>query len=163
LIEVRDTSVPIVILQSVPSLQHGGLGVARTAGRLGVQVYWIHGRGRAPATLSRYVRGTFCWDTRAPVEASVAYLQECSCKIEGSKPILIPVDDAAAIFVADQADALREHFLFPDQPAGQARTLSSKKEMHFLCKKTGVSTPEAAFPQSLADVATFAESAVFAS
>jgi D-aspartate ligase len=97
------------------------------------------------------------------VEASVAYLQECSRKIEGSKPILIPVDDAAAIFVADQADALREHFLFPDQPAGQARTLSSKKEMHFLCKKTGVSTPEAAFPQSLADVATFAESAVFAS
>lgn len=158
---VRDTSVPIVILQSVPSLQHGGLGIARTAGRLGVQVYWIYGRNRTPATLSRYVRGTFYWDTRTPVEASVAYLQECSRKIEGSKPILIPVDDAATIFVADQADALREYFLFPNQPAGLARTLSSKKEMYFLCKKTGVPTPEAAFPQSLADVATFAETAVF--
>lgn len=161
MIEIRDTSTPIVILQFVPSLQHGGLGVARTAGRLGVRVYWIGSGGRVPAALSRYIRGTFHWDASAPVEATVAYLQECSRKIEGNKPILIPIDDAATIFVADQADALREHFRFPDQPAGLARTLSSKKEMYFLCKKTGVPTPEAAFPQSLADVETFAETAVF--
>jgi D-aspartate ligase len=158
--EVSITSVPIVILQSAPSLQHGSLGIARTAGRLGIQVYWVHGQAWAPATLSRYVQGTFHWNASAPVEASVAYLQECSRKI-GRKPILVPTDDVAAVFVADQAGALRKCFLFPDQPAGLARTLSNKKEMHFLCKKVGVPMPEAAFPQSVAEAAAFAKTLGF--
>jgi predicted ATP-grasp superfamily ATP-dependent carboligase len=90
----------------------------------------------------------------------VEYLLECSRRI-GRESILIPIDDVAAIFVADRADALREGFLFPAQPPELARTLSSKKEMHLLCEKMGVPTPEATFPHSADDVATFAESAVF--
>jgi D-aspartate ligase len=164
--QVSDTSVPIVILQSTPSLtgftslgQHGALGIARTAGRLGIRVYLVHGHASAPAALSRYVYGTF-WSTRPPSDALVEYLLECSRGI-GRESILIPIDDMAAIFVADRADDLRERFLFPDQPSELARTLSSKREMHFLCKKLGVPTPEATFPQSTADVTTFAETARF--
>jgi D-aspartate ligase len=161
-IEVSNTSVSIVILQSdsVSVLQHGGLGIARTAGRLGIRVYWVHGQAWTPATVSRYVHGTFYWNTSASAEASVEFLLACSRQI-GDQPILIPIDDTSAIFVADQAEALREGFLFPDQPAGLARTLGSKKELYFLCKKLGAPTPEAAFPQSVADVATFAETAAF--
>lgn len=54
-IEPRDTSVPIVVLQATPSLQHGGPGIARTAGRLGIRVHWAQGQAWAPAALSRYV------------------------------------------------------------------------------------------------------------
>jgi D-aspartate ligase len=160
-IEIRDTSVPIVILQFMPWLHHGGLGIARTAGRLGIRIYWVHGQPWAPSgALSRYVyRRTFL-DTYASAEASVEYLLEWGRQI-GGKPILIPIDDKAAIFVADQAETLRERFLFPDQPAGLARALSSKKELHFLCKKTGMPTPETVFPRSGDDVATYVETAVF--
>jgi D-aspartate ligase len=161
LIEISNTSVPIVILQAEPSLQHGGLGIARTAGRLGIRVYWVRGQASwAPAALSRYVHGTFCWNVSAPAEASVEYLLACSRQI-GHQPILIPIGDTDAVFVADHAEALKEGFLYPDQPAGLARALSNKKEMHHLCKKVGVPTPEAVFPQSVANVATFAETAAF--
>jgi D-aspartate ligase len=160
-IEVRDTSVPAVILQFVPfRLHHGGLGIARTLGRLGVRIYWLHGQFRLSAALSRYAHKRIIWDAEAPAEVLVESLLEVGRRI-GRESILIPIDDRAAVFVADEAEALKERFLFPNQPAGLTRTLSSKKEMHFLCKKMGVSTPEATFPQSADDVATFAETAAF--
>jgi D-aspartate ligase len=158
--EIRNTSVPIVILQSGPdTFEHGGLGIARTAGRLGIPVYWIH-RQPSPAALSRYVYRRSVWDPDAPTEVSVEHLLRCG-RLIGGEPILIPVDDGAAIFVADHAVALREGFLFPEQPAGLARSLSNKKEMYFLCKKMGLPTPEATFPESEGDVTAFAEIAVF--
>ena len=160
MIEIRDTSSPVVILQSVAWFHHGGLGIARTLGRLGIPVYWVHGQHLAPEARSRYVRERLFWDAAAPVEASVESLLKLGRRV-GRQCVLIPIDDMSAVFVADQANALRESFLFPDQPVGLARSLSSKKELHFLCKEAGVPTPEAAFPQSRADVAAFVEGAAF--
>jgi D-aspartate ligase len=160
-IEIRDTSAPIVILQFSPyPLLHGGLGIARTAGRLGIRVYWAQGRGWAPAAMSRYVHERFFWDANSSTEASVEELLEWGRQI-GRESILIPIDDIAAVFVADHEETLRTCFLFPDQPSGLARSLSSKKEMHFLCKKMSVPTPEVAFPHSRDEVAEFVETAAF--
>ncbi len=161
MVEIRNTSVPIVILQFMPwRLHHGGLCIARTIGRLGIRVHWVHGQFWSPAASSRYVYGRSIWDADTPAGASVEYLLELGRQI-GRESVLIPIDDRGATFVADQAEALRERFLFPDQPAGLTRSLSDKKEMHFLCRKMGVPTPEARFPQSGDDVARFAGSAVF--
>lgn len=159
--EIRDTSVPIVILQFSPyNLLHGGLGIARTAGRLGIPIYWVDGGHWAPATLSRYIRGRLVWNADASAGVLVEYLLERAAKM-GPRAILMPIDDIAARFVADQAEALRERFLFPDQPAGLAQRLSNKKEMHFMCKEAGVPTPEAAFPRSKDEVADFGAAANF--
>lgn len=161
MIEIRDTSTPIVILQFSPyHLLHGGLGIARTAGRLGIQVYWIDGGAWAPAALSRYVRGRFFLDVREPAHVLIERLLGY-CRWIGGRPILIPIDDMASDFVDEQAAALREHFLFPEQPPGLAQTLSNKREMYFLCKKTGVPTPEVAFPRSRDEVADFGGDATY--
>ncbi len=160
MIEIRDTSTPVVILQSVAWFHHGGLGIARSLGRLGVRVYWMHGPRRMPTDLSRYVHEKVVWDADAPVEEAVESVLNLGRRI-GRQCVLIPIDDMSAVFVADQADALRKSYLFPDQPAGLARSLNSKKELHFLCKEAGVPTPEAVFPQSRADVAAFVERAAF--
>jgi D-aspartate ligase len=160
MITIRNTLVPIVILQFAPVHHHGGLGIARTAGRLGVRVYWVHGQSWAPATLSRYVYKRIYWDGDAPAEISVDFLLKLGRQI-GRESILIPIDDRGAIFVADHTEALKERFLFPDQPPGLARSLSSKKEMHFLCNRMGIPTPAASFPQCGDDVAAFAETAIF--
>jgi D-aspartate ligase len=160
-IELHNTSVPIVILQFTQwRLHHGGLCIARTAGRLGIRVHWVHGQFWSPASSSRYVHERIIWDADAPAEASVEYLLELGRQI-GRESVLIPIDDRGAIFVADQAEALRERFLFPDQPYGLVFSLGDKKEMHFLCRKMGVPTPEATFPQSRDDVMAFVETAVF--
>src|SRR5215203_1665367 len=160
MIEIRHTSVPIVILQAALEFHPGGLGIARTAGKLGIRVYYLHGLLRVPSASSRYIYDQAWWNADAPAEASVECLLKRGQQI-GGKPILIPIDDKAAIFVADQAEALRQGFLFPDQPTGLARSLGSKKEMHVLCRKMGVPTPEAVFPQTKEEVAAFIETAVF--
>jgi D-aspartate ligase len=159
-IEIRDTSTPIVILQSMPWFHHGGLGIARTTGRLAIPIYWVHGQRWSPATLSRYVQERIVWDADAPEEALVEYLLELGRRI-GRESILIPIDDRGAIFLAEQAEALKERFLFPEQPDGLVFSLSNKKELHFLCKKMGLPTPEASFPQCRDEVMAFVEAAVF--
>lgn len=152
-----DTSVPVVVI--APG--YHGHAIARTLGRLGVTVYGVHADRRSPAASSRYWRENFIWDIeKAAPEETVDWLLRLGRKI-GSHPILIPTDDGSCVFVADHAGALKEEFLFPDQPVGLARSLSSKQSMYYLCKKFGIPTPETVFPRSRDDVVEFIKDASF--
>jgi predicted ATP-grasp superfamily ATP-dependent carboligase len=79
----------------------------------------------------------------------------------GGRPVLIPTDDVAALFVARHAHALREGYTFPDQPPGLAHRLSNKKLLHELCLEHGIPTARAAFPKSRDDIAAFIAKAQF--
>jgi predicted ATP-grasp superfamily ATP-dependent carboligase len=79
----------------------------------------------------------------------------------GGKPLLIPTEDVSCLFVADNSDALRRSYRFPEEPRGLARSLSSKREMYTLCKKFDIATPEASFPDSRTEVIEFAKTATF--
>src|SRR5205085_841698 len=151
------TSMPVVVL--APG--YHGHGIARGLGRLGVPVYGVHADPRSPAARSRYWRGNFIWNiAKAPPEQSVDWLLRLGRKI-GSLPLLIPTDDDSCVFVADHADALREQFRFPNQPAGLARSLSSKQQMYYLCKEHAIPAAETVFPRSRQDVVEFLKDAVF--
>ncbi|MCA1644678.1 MAG: hypothetical protein LC797_04120, partial [Chloroflexi bacterium] len=154
--EQIEAESPVVVLKLVPSLfQHGTLGIMRSLGRIGVPVYAFHNDQWAPAALSRYARGTLVWDRDATLLSAdelVAALLELAQRINHPRPILIPVDDIGSMLVSDGAACLKSHFLFPDQPTGLARALSSKKELYLLCKDLGVPTPETKFPQSRRDL-----------
>ncbi len=119
----------------------------RSLGRLGVAVHWVHPPARAAAAWSRYARGTVECDASASNQEVIERLVGLSRTL-GGRPILIPTDDLAVYLVDDEADRLRECFLFPDQPRGLARQLSDKRAMHALCVEHGVSTPETLFPRS---------------
>ncbi len=152
-----NTSVPVVVI--APGFH--GHAIARSLGRLGVSVYGVHADSRSPAARSRYWRKNYFWDIeKAAPEDSVDWLLQLGKKI-GSRPILIPTDDDSCVFVADHADALKEGFLFPDQPAGLARSLSSKQSMYYLCKKYSMPTPETVFPRNRDDVIEFIKDATF--
>lgn len=147
-----DTTVPILVFQVRPSaLGHGGLGIARSAGRLGIPVYGLYAPSRAPERRSRYWTGHFA----RPSEDSGAavwleYLSDIGRRLR--KAVLVPTDDAAALLVAENSDLLRQWFLFSPQPPDLIRALSDKRVMHELCEKLGVPTPMAEFPQSRAEV-----------
>lgn len=79
----------------------------------------------------------------------------------GRKPILLPTDDGSCLFVADHAEKLREGFLFPDQPPGLTRMLSSKETMNELCGLFSIPTPLTFFPRSRDDVAGLVERVSF--
>lgn len=149
--------VPVVVI--APGFH--GHGIARSLGRLGVPVYGVHADARSPAAKSRYWRQNFFFDLKcSPPRQSVDFLLRVGQTI-GTNPILIPTDDRSCLFVADHADALTEQFLFPRQPSGLARSLSSKESMFYLCKKYSIPTPNTVFPRSLLEVEEFASSVTY--
>src|SRR5437763_238032 len=151
------TDVPVVVL--APG--YNGHGIARSLGRLGVPVYGVHADPRSPAARSRYWRTNVIWNlAEACADESVTWLLRLGRRI-GARPLLIPTDDSSCLFVADHAAALRETFVFPQQPAGLARALSSKKQMYVLCKEHNIPTPETVFPQSRDDILAFLADATF--
>jgi D-aspartate ligase len=153
-----DASTPAVVLFSA---RHGGLGITRTLGRLGVPVYNVDVGSLVPAFKSRYSKGKFLWDVedRTPQE-SLEFLAGLARKI-GRRAVLIPSSDATAMFVADHEKELSEWYAFPKLDAKLARGLASKKEMYFLAKKLGIATAETAFPQSREEVLSYLETAKF--
>jgi D-aspartate ligase len=154
--KIGDVSTPVLVLKI---FEHCGLGIARSLGRMGIPVYGVHHDLQCPAALSRYWRGLFLWDIdNFRRDEAVQFLLETARNF-GPRPILIPTGDSAALFVADNADALRKSFAFPNQSAELVHTLSNKKSMYSLCKRLGVPTAETVFPQSRADVLRFLKNA----
>jgi D-aspartate ligase len=139
-----DCSVPVLVLK----MHHGSLGIARSLGRLGVAMYGLTTQQRSWASSSRYWHACYEWDVeRSPSKRSIAFLLDLGRRM-GSKPLLIPVSDHTALFVARHRAALRDGFRFPDLSYEVASGLASKKQMYFLARRCGIPTPETLFPQS---------------
>jgi D-aspartate ligase len=155
-----DTTTPIVIFGLSPgAFHHGALGIARSAGRLGIPVHRICRESWAPARLSRYGRG---W-SRIPEGATSAEILDFLHMFGRNvgRAVLIPIDDVGSVFVDDHAEVLERDFLFPHQPSGLALELSSKREMYELCMQHGIPTPASAFPASEAELLEYAEQGAF--
>jgi D-aspartate ligase len=75
--------------------------------------------------------------------------------------VLIPTDDAGAIFLAEHSAELRRWYLFPDPPSDLPRQLAGKHTLYQLCRQLGVPCVPAALPVCLADAQEFAEQVGF--
>jgi D-aspartate ligase len=157
---VPDTATPIVVFGLSPgALHHGALGISRSAGRMRIPVHRVCRERWAPAALSRY---SGKW-VRIGGEASDEQILDTLRALAGEigRAILIPVDDAGSVFLDTHTAALEADFLFPKQPPGLARELSSKREMYELCMKHDVPTPASLFPRSEAELLELAEKTSF--
>jgi D-aspartate ligase len=149
--------VPVVILRSG---HHGGLGIARSLGRLGVPVYSVDGTWWESAITSRYCRGRFLLDIESDApEVALAKLQHVAHKV-GGRPILVPTTDQACIWVAENQAALRKDFRFPVQDPALVQTLCDKGRMQKLAGQNGVTTAQSVVPRSKEDIEQFLEDAV---
>ena len=148
---IQTQTVPAVVL----GFHHGGLGIARSLGRMGVRVYGVGADPAAPAFASRYCRGRFAWSFRdEDARRSVDFLLDLGRRI-GSPALLIPTSDDLAMLVAEHADALESRFLFQRQDPALVRALSDKRELYHLCRRHGVPTPETLVPTSRAELFAF--------
>jgi D-aspartate ligase len=157
-----DTTVPALVLKvGTYPLHHGGLGVVRSLGRLGVPVYGVYEERLAPAAVSRYLSGRFVWRSD-PTDAD-RFLDGMAVIGErlGRPTVLIPTDDLGAILISEHASTLGRWFRFPQPPPGLAQVLASKKGLFELCGKLGIPCPQASFPFSRQDVEEFAGRARF--
>lgn len=153
-----DTSTPAVILKLDQNVfHHGGLGVIRSLGRLRVPIHIVHEDALAPAAASRYVHGRWQWnpglDDRGRIHAGLARLAQ---KI-GRPAVLLPTDDAGALFLAEHGASLRQWFLFPAPGSDLPRRLADKHSLYMLCRERGMPTPLTEMPRSPAEVWSFVE------
>jgi predicted ATP-grasp superfamily ATP-dependent carboligase len=134
---------------------YGALGVMRSLGRLGVQVYGVHAVPDPTASYSKYCRGLFKWDLdRASAADSVDYLLNAAESI-GGRPLMIATNDETALFIAENAVRLKEAFVFPYNPPALVRSLYNKKQMYFLSKQLAIPTAETVFPLSKQELVEF--------
>src|SRR2546421_8656180 len=130
-------SVPAVVL----GFHYGGLGVARTLGRLGVRVHGVDRDRRAPGFASRYCRSALVWDCeQAPVADTLSFLDDLGKRV--GPAVLIPTTDATAVLVAEHADELAPRFLFPRPSPRLVRALTDKREVFRLAQEHGVPRSE---------------------
>jgi predicted ATP-grasp superfamily ATP-dependent carboligase len=143
------SGVPVVILKLVSDpLQHGGLAVARSLGRIGAPVYTAYSDRNTPASRSRYVTDSFVLaGPRAEPRRILDELIAISTRI-GNRPILIAIDDVASAFVDRFAHDLEPAFRFPAQPDGLPTQLSDKRRLDELCRATGTPVPDARVPRT---------------
>jgi predicted ATP-grasp superfamily ATP-dependent carboligase len=155
-----NASTPAVLLKFDSNvMHHGGLGVIRSLGRAGVSVYAVHEDKLAPAAGSRYLRGRLLWrPDPADGDRVLAGLARLA-GIIGRPAVLIPTDDAGAIFLAEHGSELRRWFLFPEPPPGLPRRLAGKYSLHQACREFGVASPWTTLPGSLAQAREFARAA----
>ena len=157
-----DSSTPAVVLKlDANVMHHGGLGVIRSLGRLGVPVYGVHEGPLAPAAGSRYLHGRWFWQ---PAQEDTERLRSGLARLAdriGRPAVLIPTDDAGAIFLAEHGDSLRQWFLFPAPPRDIPRRLAGKFSMYQLCRELDVPCPRAAVPGCLEEAREFAATTGF--
>ncbi len=147
---IRDTSNPVVVLKAE---HYGTLGIMRSLGREGIQVFAVDPAATAPAFASRYCSGKFLWDIEgAPPASSVELISRIVIEI-GRRPVLLPTSDETAQFVAENADALDELCIFSHQRADLVNALCSKKEMYHLALSHNIPVPATFFPSSRREVA----------
>jgi predicted ATP-grasp superfamily ATP-dependent carboligase len=141
--------MPVVVLKMQ---EYGSLGIVRSLGRLGVPVYGVDPNKSAAGFSSKYCAGKFIWDIdHAPESETISYLEDVAKRI-GRPSILIPTSDELAVFVAENAPTLCEHFHFPLNASRLAKSLSNKMKMNEIALEHGVPTPETRFPNSRHDV-----------
>jgi predicted ATP-grasp superfamily ATP-dependent carboligase len=131
--------------------------IARSLGRIGIDVHLVHvGPPRADSR-SRWLRSSH------RLSALAGRLEELlsvatSLDPDRARPILMSVDDPAAFFVQEHGDVLATAYRFPRQPPGVVERLSNKAKLHGLCVDLGIPTPSVVIPGSAREIREMAGS-----
>ena len=154
-----DTATEAVLLRLDRNVfHHGGLGVIRSLGRLGIPVRTMREDRFAPIGLSRYTRRPVCpMPAGAHPDDVLDLLDRLADRLPGPA-VLITTDDAGAIFLAEHGDKLRPRYLFPAPPADLPRRAAGKASLAQICRTAGVPHPATAVPVDAAEAIDFAES-----
>ena len=153
-----DTVTDAVLLKLDRNVfHHGGLGVIRSLGRLGIRVHAMREDRFAPAGASRYARRTMSpMPPNADPDDVLDMLDRLADRLPGPA-VLVPTDDAGAILLAEHGDKLRPRYLFPDPPADLPRRAAGKASLAEICRSAGVPHPATTVPVDAAEAVAFAD------
>jgi D-aspartate ligase len=154
---IVDTSYPVLVLKaSRRTIHHGALGVVRSLGRLRVPIYAVVEDSYTPVAVSRYLTKAFVWKSwPSDRDAFVAAMIRIAEAIK-HRTIVIPIDDLSAIYVAENAEALRHWYLCP-RLQWSPRRLANKSDFYSLCARNEVPVARSIVPTSTNEMNEFVE------
>ncbi|MCP2335162.1 carboxylate--amine ligase [Actinomadura rupiterrae] len=136
-----DTNLPVLLFRTNHyPLHHGTLAAVRSLGRAGIEVHALL-EGRAnPASRSRYLRGSHALGPcPADALALLRHLARVAERID-SPALLIPMDDAAALFAAERRPALESYFHMPEMSRSPG-DVADKSQLLATCLDEGIPVP----------------------
>ena len=146
-----DTSTPAVVLKFDPNvMHHGGLGVIRSLGRVGVPVYGVHEGPWAPAASSRYLAGRFFWqpgpaDVDRVLTGLLLLAERSGGRASCSRPTMPARSSSLSMAVTCDPRSC-----FRIRRADLPRRLAGKYSLHRGLPRIGFSSPATVTPDSLA-------------
>ena len=158
----NDTDVPAVVLTGNLGKSSGNwsmnaiaLALTRSLGRHGVPVFRFHPDRLLLDLKSRYCTHVPCPNLYDDAGELVEFLADFSTK-SGTRPVLFPASDGAAQFIADNEDALKDHFIFTSPDAACIAKTQQKRELIETADKLGVPVPETFFPTDASELPALA-------
>lgn len=133
--ETLDTSAPVLVLGA---RDHCGMGIIRSLGRLGVQVFAFEPDRRAAAVRSRFLAGRFPWSVDPSRPDEGVERMHAAARAMGRSAVPLPTTDGAAIFLAENAHRLTDEYLVVPNAPGLLRALADKATMYGLCHRLGI-------------------------
>jgi predicted ATP-grasp superfamily ATP-dependent carboligase len=142
-------TTPVLLLRLDDNIfHHGTLAAVRSLGRAGIPVHAILEGPHAPVSRSRYLTGMHTWpESPGTFAAALTAIGE---RI-GGRPLLIPMDDAGAIAVAERAAELTPAFLLPRQSPALPGSVADKSVLARLCTSLNLAHPETVLIRDAAD------------
>ena len=161
-LRAADVTTPAVVLKLDPNvLHHGGLGVIRSLAGSACRCTGCTRTGGHPRPAPVTWPARVFWQPPPDdVDRITAGLLGLARRI-GRPAVLLPTDDAGAIFLAEHGGPLRDSFLFADPPAELPRQVAGKYSLFQLCRDLGVPSPQATMAWSAGEAADFAATAGF--
>ncbi|MWK35087.1 ATP-grasp domain-containing protein [Actinomadura sp. J1-007] len=148
-----DTRLPVLLLRTDHNpFHHGTLAAIRSLGRAGVPVHAVLEGPGVPAAHSRHLHLLQPWGP-APTRPDhlLGHLRAIAAGI-GTRALLVPLDDAGAIFMAEHGTALCDHFVFPRQRPDAPRLVADKSALADACRAHGITSPDSRTPATAAEL-----------
>lgn len=148
-----DTRLPVLLLRTDHNpFHHGTLAAIRSLGRAGVPVHAVLEGPGVPAAHSRHLHLLQPWGP-APTRPDhlLGHLRAIASGI-GTRALLVPLDDAGAIFMAEHGTALCDHFVFPRQRPDAPRLVADKSALADACRAHGITSPDSRTPATAAEL-----------
>ena len=155
-----DTRVPAVLVRLAPDpLHHGTLGAVRSLGRAGIAVHAVVESLSSPVVRSRYLRSArACPATPSPAELTRLLLRMTDELPDAPShpPVLAPLDDITALFLAECRPELAGRYRLPEQSPEQLSRAADKARLALACRALSLPHPRTELPTSADEAAAMA-------
>jgi D-aspartate ligase len=165
---MKQPKVPAVILSGNLGTPSGGwsinepaLALTRSLGRKNVPVYRFHPDRSLVDLTSRYCTHVPCPNLYDDPPALVEKLVQFARAQDNGKPVIFPSSDGSAQFIANNEDALRDHFVLTSPSVACLRKTQNKRRLIETASAMGIPVPETYFPVDPAELSSIGKSVAY--